>query len=64
LPFAVRFTLGLGWLPIAPFPFQLGDPVAIAIVPILSAFRGSSFRLATLALPTVRLFGIVHALEY
>ena len=50
-----------GWFPIAPLPFQLSDPVAVSIVPSLSAFRGASFRLATLALPTVRLFGIVHA---
>jgi hypothetical protein len=54
-------TLGLGGLPIAPLPLQLSDPVAISIVPVLSAFCASSFRLAALGLPTVRLFGIVHS---
>jgi hypothetical protein len=59
-----RLPLRLGWFPIAPLPFQLADPVAFLIVPILSAFRRSSFRLPALALPAVRLFGIVHTSTY
>ena len=55
-----RLTLGLGGFPFAPLALQLGDPVAALIVPILSAFRRSSFRLPALALPTIRLFFVVH----
>jgi hypothetical protein len=43
---------------IAPLSFQFGDAITRAIVPILSAFDCSTFRLAPLALAPIWLLGI------